>query len=353
MRLDARILLVAALAAVAVALAGCNDYATDGCSPLDALPVPDFWAGPGVTDVTFLAFGDSQVFGAEDGGGKNALHVQALNAADTLDWSGVGVEQPVSRIRGVLMAGDITQIGRDWRGLEKNEYGIFVQSYGLCGNRTLRFPLYEGYGNHDFRDDGGVLYGVDHPVADSVGIRNPFRAGLSNQAPGNQGHYSWDWDGVHFVNVNLAPSDVVPNLDHPGKRDPRMALSYLSGDLARVGTETPVVLMMHYGPGSPTFEWTAGQIVDFAAAIEPYDVIAIVHGHAHNTSTYTWEGIPVFNVGSPYYEVPNPTGDGRGHFAVLRITDEHIYAIDVSWDPNDPTSLTAPALWSRVVDRAE
>ena len=48
----------------ALALGGCpaNDYGIDDCSAGDAPLVPDFWAGPGTRDVTFLAFGDSQVF---------------------------------------------------------------------------------------------------------------------------------------------------------------------------------------------------------------------------------------------------------------------------------------------------
>jgi len=338
-------------------LTGCpnNDYGIDSCSPGDMPPVPNFWAGPDTTDVTFLAFGDSQVFldaslGQDDDGRKNDLHVQALNAADTLRWTALGVDEPVSRIRGVLMAGDITQNGRDARDGRSNEYGVFTTLYGLCGNRTLRFPMFEGYGNHDFRSWNHLLYGNEHPVADSVSVRNPFRVGLSNQASGTDGHYSWGWDGIHFINVNLAPSDVVPLVpDAPlNTRNPRMALSYLIQDLAGVGPDRPVVIMHHYFPHASTFEWDQSQVATYADAISGYNVIAILYGHAHNTSTGTWMGIPIFNVGSPYYLSYNP--DGRGHYSVFRITDDRIYAFDVSWDPDDPTSLQAPDRWSRVVD---
>ena len=122
------------LASTALALSGCpNDFGIDGCTAETDPPVADFWAGPGVTDVTFLAFGDSQVFldpsiGADDGGRKNDLHVQALNVADTLRWDALGVDQPVSRIRGVIMAGDITQNCRDAREGANNEYKVFVDS---------------------------------------------------------------------------------------------------------------------------------------------------------------------------------------------------------------------------------
>ena len=73
-----------------------------------------------------------------------------------------------------------------------------------------------------------------------------------------------------------------------------------------------------------------------------------LYGHSHGTGDGTWQGIPIFNLGSPYYLSYNP--DGRGHYTVFRITDGKIYAFDVSWDPADPTSLQAPDNWTRVVD---
>jgi hypothetical protein len=343
----------------ALALAGCpppqNDYGTDGCSALGAPPVANFWAGPGVTDVTFLAFGDSQVYldaslVEDDGGRKNDLHVQALNVADSLSWSALGVGQSVAHIRGVIMAGDITQNGRDARETPADEYRRFVDNYGLCGNRTLRFPMFEGYGNHDFRSWNNLLYGNEHPVADSVSVRNPFRVGLTRQAPGTQGHYSWDWDNVHFIHVNLVPSDQAPVVaDAPaGCRDPREALTYLVNDLASVGTSRPVVIIHHYYPDASTFEWDQAQIDAYAAALSGYHVIAILYGHSHDTGNRTWKGIPIFNLGSPYYLSYNP--DGRGHYSVFRITDDKLYAFDASWDPADPTSVQAPDNWSRTVD---
>ncbi|MCA9772663.1 MAG: hypothetical protein KC466_09675, partial [Myxococcales bacterium] len=119
----------------ALALTGCpqNDYATDGCSADDPPPVANFWAGPGVRDVTFLAFGDSQIYldgslNQDDGGRKNDKHVIALNEADQqLSWDALGVAEPVERVRGVIMAGDITQNSRDAREGVANEYGVFIQ----------------------------------------------------------------------------------------------------------------------------------------------------------------------------------------------------------------------------------
>ncbi|MBZ0254311.1 MAG: hypothetical protein K8I02_13300, partial [Candidatus Methylomirabilis sp.] len=228
-------------------LAGCprNDYATDGCSAADAPPVADWWAGDGVRDITFLAFGDSQVYlsgdGSEnDGSRKNDRHVQALNVAETLSWGALGVPANLSNVRGVIMAGDITQNDRDARIPDANEYAVFSSTYGLCANRTLIYPMFEGYGNHDYQDWYNLLYPLnEHPVADSVSIRNPYRVGLTATAPGKQGHYAWKWDDVTFINTNLTPSDTVPDLpvetEPPGNRDPRMALTFLQERLAALG----------------------------------------------------------------------------------------------------------------------
>jgi len=133
-----------------------------------------------------------------------------------------------------------------------------------------------------------------------------------------------------------------------GCRDPRNALTFLVDDLASVGTSRPVVIIHHYYPHASTFEWDQAQISTYAAAISGYNVIAILYGHSHGTGTGTWQGIPTFNLGSPYYLSYNP--DGRGHYSAFRITDEKIYAFDASWDPGAPTSIQAPANWSRIVD---
>ena len=58
--------------------------------------------------------------------------------------------------------------------------------------------------------------------------------------------------------------------------------------------------------------------------------------------------IPVFNVGSPYYL--NYNSDERGHYSVFRITNDKLYAYDVSWNPEDPTELQFPDNWQREID---
>jgi len=312
--------------------------------------VEDFWRGPGETDITFIAFGDSQFGrGAVD---KNELHVRAINVVEeTLDWQAefFGFEEPVSRIRGVIIAGDLTQNGVG------NEYVQFANAYGLCGNRDIRYPVFEGYGNHDYFTwfNSGIDLAPEHPIADSVSVRNAYRSLLVNEAPGTDGHYAWEWDNVHFVMLNLKASDVDPGHPVPGARVPRMALEFLAADLAAHvdGTGKRVVVISHYGFSSSHFPdwWTEEEAAAYYAAVEGYDVIAYIHGHKHATSVYTWNGLSIYNSGSPFYTEGND--DGRGHFTLFRITNDTLYVGDVAWSPEDPEgTMEFPAGWHEIVN---
>ncbi|MCC6142365.1 MAG: hypothetical protein IT368_01025 [Candidatus Hydrogenedentes bacterium] len=340
---------------------GCGGPERDfsmGCTAEAALPVANGWAGDGATDVTFIAFGDCQMeSGAPD---RNELNARAINAVDQgLAWpkAPFGFEAPVGHVRGVIMAGDICQHARDGRDGVEDEIGDFMNIYGLCGNAALKFPIFEGYGNHDYFVYRHLGYRLRraHPGVEMVVARNPFRAGLANIAPADHGHYSWDWDKVHFVQVNLCPSDVVPQTDVSGDRDPRMALTFLRDDLDRhvKGTPKRVVIISHYGfYAGWDFSgwWTEAEAEAYYDVIKDYDIIAHIHGHAHNTEHYQWHGIDVFNVGSPYYENNGWNPDGRGRFAIFRITNDTLYAGDAAWNPAHPESdLQFPAQWSAII----
>src|SRR5690606_14420857 len=129
--------------------------------------------------------------------------------------------------------------------------------------------------------------------ADSVALRNPYRPGLTEIAPDLDGHYSWDWDNVHFVQVNLAPTHTAEDTGVPGDRDPPGALTFLKNDLEEhvQGTNKRVVVISHYGFYAGwdfASWWTGAEALEYAEAIAEYDVIAHIHGHAHQTRIYTW-----------------------------------------------------------------
>jgi len=358
-----------AVPALAVLLLAPACGPSTGGTPLDAPTASDGPVGPEEHrdaalpgDVTFFAMGDPQYGGGPSD--KNDFQIRAMNGfpgkhwRDELPSAGTEVAAP----RGVIIAGDLTQNGQDDRALigDSDEIGGFLRDYGLTGSDgQLRFPVYEGWGNHDY--DAGYAAGPDTlwrlayngatPAVEAVVDRNPSRPGLAAVAPDRDGAYSWDWDHVHFVQLNLFPGDAPSMVEADSKlRDPRRSLTFLHDDLARIEACRPVVIIFHYGFDDFGLEprwWTDEQRDAFAQAIEGHNVIALLHGHTHTTALYEWRGIPVLDVGSPFYDLP----DGHGHFAVVRITDR-IEAADVQWTSGAGGADTEYGSWwlSQAID---
>lgn len=126
--------------ALSLTLAGCKSksYGTEGCRQNQPEPIADFSVTDGKTDVTFIAFGDTQ-----EGGGaadKNDIQIDAINAFhEHLTWEDAGRADwgDIDNVRGIIMAGDITQNGRDGRGFETDEYG--GSASGMVSAGTRRF----------------------------------------------------------------------------------------------------------------------------------------------------------------------------------------------------------------------
>jgi hypothetical protein len=319
------------------------DYGTDGCQKY---PIVDskISNSDNSTDVTFIGFGDSQLW--DPTMEQNDFQVVALNHfEELLSWEDAGFNDlgEIDDVRGIIMAGDITQNGRDGRVFSNNEYGEFIERYGLCGNKQVKYPMYEGYGNHDFYEWNDIFYLIpgDHPVVDSVAIRNEYRSNLTNVAPEMDGHYSWEWDNLHFIQLNLAPSDTVPDYEVGKLRNPRNALTFMKNDLDEhvVGTDKKAIIISHYGPWEWR-EWDDSQIEELCTVVENYTpyIIAYIHGHSHSTKAYDWCEISIFNSGAPYYKDYNE--DFRGRFTIFRIMDSgenelKLFAADVSWSPDN------------------
>lgn len=322
-----------------------TDYGIDGCKK-NSYDLVDNTAFEGMTDVTFIAFGDTQIY-EDHTVEQNDFQVIALNHfTEFLSWEDANLSElgEIDDIRGIIMAGDITQNGRDGRVFSFDEYGEFVDRYGLCGNKQVKYPIYEGYGNHDYFEWDNIFYKIpaDHPVADSVAIRNEYRPGVMNVAPNLDGHYSWEWDDLHFIQLNLAPTDIVPDLGIEGLRDPRNALTFLKNDLKEnvQNTDKKVIITAHYGPWEWR-EWDENKINDLCKVIENYssNIVGYIHGHSHSTSVYDWCEITIFNSGSPYHNDDihkSYNEDFRGRFTLFRIIETNngsfdLFASDVSW----------------------
>lgn len=338
--------------------------------------VADFWAAPN-RDIEFLAVGDSQY--APTGAracarndnyavDQNALMVQALNGIEDARWP-MGYDfvrqgSAFRRIRAVLFAGDLTENGSvPLPGMTTpsghcGEYTAFREDFGLCGDRRLRFPVMEGFGNHDFpfrplgRPDDGL-----HPVLEYISRRNPYRPYVVNHTPVSsaRAHYSWDWDDIHFVNLNVKPGEEVEVIDRDaGTRhvDPRGALRFLDADLAaHLRGTRQVVIMSHYGPGTSddSERFSAEDRAEFCAILTRHraQAIAWIHGHTHKSNAYTWpcngRSTQVLNVGAPFYA----NTEGRLHFAVVRIGNQWLEAADVSVLRTAPTRYQIPGAMER------
>lgn len=203
------------------------------------------------------------------------------------------VQQP----RGVLVAGDLTDLGEqsEWDGYDG--YDGFLEDYG----EKLNYHLYEGYGNHDVAS----LLGTSNYTRERVRHRsiNYLRSGVSSIS--NDGHhYSWDWDQLHLVCLNLYPGTSGESFN---------SLAFLESDLAaNVGNSgRPIVLYFHYHIGAAS----AADQNSFYNIIKNYNIVAMFHGHGHvqELQISQWNGFNVYNVATfhkGYFMVAHLRADG-------------------------------------------
>jgi hypothetical protein len=211
----------------------------------------------------------------------------------------------VAAARGVLLIGDLTDLGGS------AQWTDFTNNWGLNGERLLSFPVYEGYGNHDT---------LGSRPANSIKARNPSRTGVTNIST-NGYHYSWDWDFLHLVCLNVFPgNEPGPNLLGG---NPRNSLQFLAEDLAqRVGDSgRPVVLYHHFGFDSESLTWwTEQQRTNYYETIKNYNVIAIFAGHNHAANFIPWRGFDTFNDGT--------VGKFTGNFLVAHVTRTNLVVVE-------------------------
>ena len=221
--------------------------------------------------------------------------------------------QPVvAPIKGVIHCGDVTD------NATREQWDQYKQVFGLEGNRgTLQLPVMETFGNHDGDTSGTVRTGIRE--------RNEKRQGLS-RVSANGLHYSWNWQGHHFVVLGSYPGDGWdPNCEwchyfEESFKYPQNSLSFLKRDLKEEakGKNRPVFLFFHYGwDDFSKLWWTQSERDKFHEAIQDHPVKAIFHGHNHVPNHYKWRGIDVFAVGSPQ------TNKGTGNYLVVQVDEEN------------------------------
>ncbi len=242
-------------------------------------------AAPDEADaVTFIATSDSHYVSSKnlDRIDRNKVTIERMNTITGTPWPEKLGGGNVGKPRGVLALGDLIDDG-DKRDETSLQWRHFEKQFGLDGtDGLLKFPVFEGWGNHDGPPIGKEKFGFS--VQSKIKERNTLRkrAGRISNVAENGLHYSWDWDKVHFVQANLYPADK----QHAKVRyslpwhDPQGALAFVKEDLkTNVGDSgRPVVVMSHCGVD--TDWWHPEDWAEFYKAVKPYNVIAYFYGHS-------------------------------------------------------------------------
>lgn len=120
------------------------------------------------------------------------------------------------------------------------------------------------------------VYFVIGNADDNYGKSPSDYANLWKEATGyDSTYYSFDWKGYHFIVL-----DTVKPGHHSGTLSvPSGQLSWLKKDLSQVGSEKPIIIVMHHPADGP-----AGDIDDYGdlhRIFEGYNVKAFYAGHYH------------------------------------------------------------------------
>jgi hypothetical protein len=229
-----------------------------GCAP----------APPPAEELTFLVTADTH-FGSPGCAERNREQIAAMLALPGTPYPAEmgGVVGPP---RALLVAGDLTEAG------DAASWDEFITAYG-----SLPFPLYEGTGNHDR----------------SPPLLRPVLWGVTRR----HGALTYSFD---LGPLRVACLDICPD---------RANLEWLATDLVSVPPDRPLVLYFHYPPTGPYSDWwSEKEKAAFVHAIEGRNVIAVFCGHWHGSGHTVWNGIDVYNVGSPKHSDRS--------FAVVRVT---------------------------------
>lgn len=291
------------LAACALLMSGAEAWAREAPS-----------AGTARRDLTFFVVSDTHYGLSPEGDRTIPKLVDMMNALPGTEYP-ADLGGKVGTPRGVLHIGDMTNDGK------KEQWEMFVRDYGLTGkDGRLKWPVYEAYGNHDG--------GPKQPVRDGIRARNPKRVALTSVSD-NGLHYSWDWEGIHFINLGVAPGTTTRPYD------PEFSMEFLEQDLKKhVTGGEPVILMHHFGfdKGHSLGWWTEDRRERYFELIKDHNVAGIIHGHAHEPFIYQWNGLDIYH--PPHFRQKDPKQGGpvsHGIF-VFRITGDELTVVERKLD---------------------
>ena len=198
----------------------------------------------------------------------------------------------------------------------------------------LQYPIFPGLGNHDLGYDKSGLM-MDYIRQWSFAAPPGTAHHVTNSDPVS-GAYSWDWGRLHIVNAGVfAGSSNTSQATDSNYAYSDEAMAWLKADLKQYASDgRPVILAQHFGfdPYSFSTNWYLDSAAlegaqNIWAALAPYNVVGIFHGHHHEQQFYSFSPgesyagytpIPSYRLPYDMFE-PGP-GFGQD-FAVIRVTD--------------------------------
>ena len=243
-----------------------------------------------ITDFTFFSVSDPHYgkSGDANDSGRTAVPGLLNNLAGQNYPSALG-GGPIAIPRGVTMPGDLVDR------VDTTLWEQYTTAYSpLDGKAKMKYAVYDGMGNHDVGEGN-----TDQRIRVRFIQRNGLRTNLVKFDSLNY-HYSWDWDQVHFVQLNLygGSSTAVSTFD--GYR----AYEFLKADLEKnVGASgRPVIVLQHIPMDSEDARWQDPDKLKMALLLKDYNCIGIVHGHTHGKRIYKYMDLDVFDDGSAMFK---------------------------------------------------
>jgi hypothetical protein len=241
-------------------------------------------------DVTFFAISDihyGAVSGPKDGKPKvTCPEIDTINSLPGTPYP-APFKGTVAVPRGIVMQGDLINDGAV-ADKYPTQWANYIADFGVNGEGRCKFPVFEAIGNHDVNENLFVFNKIKERNLTRLQLKH-----IGNISP-NGYHYSWDWDGIHFVNVNLFPGNVWHGeADAYGAgHNPLLARDFLVDDLRKnVGNSgRPVVIVQHFRPIDENW-WTFSAADKYYKVLQDYNVILILCGHQGGGVNNLWRGI--------------------------------------------------------------
>lgn len=255
------------------------------------------WAGTGVLWTVSGGVLSSRVLAqAADGAAAKTLPAAGeLNFVQISD-SHIGFKKPanqdvvgtfretINRINGlpvapefILHTGDLTHLA------EAGEFDTLEQMLRDCRTKQVFYVP----GEHDILNDNGAQY------------RERFGRGSLGA-----GWHSFDQKGVHFIGLVNVANIAEGGLGVLGPEQ----LDWLARDVARLSSETPIVVYAHIPLWSvyPKWGWGTGDAEKALALLKRFGSVTVLNGHIHQAMQKVEGNVTFHTARSTAFPQPEP-----------------------------------------------